>query len=127
MRSASLSNVKIQSVLLQGSLQHSNLHLQQKLSCLPGHMLFYTKLSYARKETTGMLASINLLALSQCGAARLRERPVARDADVGQPLLYHQAASGALYDVHKVDVAVTHLAHLRPVCMSLDIAVLQPW
>ena len=97
---------------MQGNMQRNNMYSQHLLFCLRSDMLFSIELSKAR-ESLGCLKK-KCLPLG-CGAARLRERPIARDADVGQPLLHHQAAGGALHDVHKVDVAIAHLAHLRTV------------
>lgn len=45
--------------------------------------------------------------------SHLCEGPVVGDADVGQPLLHNQRPTGALHNVHKVDVAISHLPHLR--------------
>ena len=42
----------------------------------------------------------------------LRKAPAVRNADVGQTLLDYHSSRRTLNDVHIVDVAIAHLAHL---------------
>ena len=48
----------------------------------------------------------------------LTESPRLHDANVGGALLHTHSAGGAFHNVHVVNVAVTHLPHLRSAKLS---------